>query len=75
MKKKIYLQPTTIEMFIGFDHHLCGTSDTKPNSDNPTQGLDDDPLTPGGDDPGEFSRKHRAWDDEEELDDDERGGW
>ncbi len=66
MKKQQYVIPMVRVVRVATTTHLCIGS---PNSDKPTQGLDDQPLEPGGGDPGTFSRKRSVWDDEEEEQD------
>ena len=65
MKKQQYVIPMVRVVRVATTTHLCIGS---PNSDKPTQGLDDD-LGPGDDNPGNFSRKRSVWNDEEEEQD------
>lgn len=65
--KKTYLQPETLLTILNLDAHLCIGS---PNDTTPTEGLDDD-ITPGGNNPGDFSRRHNVWDDEELVEEEE----
>jgi len=64
MKKKAYISPLVEVTRVVTHYHLCIGST---NSKNPTEGLDEDDLENGGDNPGNFSRRrgHRQWDDEE----------
>ena len=66
MNKKAYISPVVSVTRVVTHYHLCIGST---NSDKPADGLDEN-LTPGGDDPGNFSRRGRdVWEDEEEEDD------
>lgn len=65
MNKKAYISPVIEVTRLIIGRHLCiGSTD----SNNPTEGLDDDDdLINGGDNPGSFSRRGRnQWDDDEE---------
>ena len=65
MKKQQYVIPMVRVVRVATTTHLCIGS---PKNNKPVEGLDDD-LKPGGDDPGNFSRKRSVWDDEEEEQD------
>lgn len=52
MKKVEYVIPTIKTKELCPSYLMEGSLDP----DNPTDGLDDDELTPGGDDPGDFSK-------------------
>lgn len=59
--KKTYINPATEVVLLTAGFHICEGSI---NKSNPVSGLDD--LTPGGNNPGKFSRRHSEWDEEEE---------
>lgn len=74
MKKHQYIVPEVLITKIMAEHLLVTASNTEYTGN--TEGLDDDPLENGGDDPGNFSRRrsdYDAWADDEEMDD--RGSW
>ena len=64
MKKQQYVIPMVRVVRVATTTHLCIGS---PKNNDPVEGLDD--VEPGGDDPGNFSRKRSVWDDEEEEQD------
>ena len=57
--KKTYINPVTELVVLSTGCHICIGST---NTENPTNGLDDEPLENGGNDPGDFSRRKSQWD-------------
>ena len=57
--KKAYINPAAEEILATPDYEICIGST---NTENPTNGLDDEPLENGGNDPGDFSRRKSQWD-------------
>lgn len=62
--KKTYINPATEVVLLTAGFHICEGSI---NTITPVSGLDDEePITPGGNNPGDFSRRRSLWDEEEE---------
>lgn len=58
MKKIAYITPNVLVKNVAPLTLMAGSL----NSDNPTSGLDDDPIENGGDNPGDFAKKNGNFD-------------
>lgn len=58
MKKIAYITPNVRVKNVAPLTLMAGSL----NSDNPISGLDDDPISDGGDDPGDFAKKNGNFD-------------